>query len=147
MQDDGTPSKSPRRKRPEIFHPVEREYSISEPVGRKVTRNVPRKGLIEDSLYWRIRGYSYPETTEEWREVERIDPETGAVVLRREFVPVKVVWKTLAPDVTAIMFGASNLIPEKYKQKQLGDSPIPVLHLQPSDLSDDQLIAILNGKD
>ena len=134
MSRDDKPTVLPRRKRPEIFHPPEREISIAEPVGRKVTRNIPRKGLIEDSLYWRIRGYSYPEVTHEWREVKGIDPETGAEVLRGEFVPVKVVYKTVAPDVQAIMFGATNIIPERYQNKQTINQTVEL-----KTLSDEQL--------
>jgi hypothetical protein len=78
---------------------------------------VPSKSLIEDRLYWRIRGYEYKEVTEELREVEEIDRATGAEVIVGKMVTTKIVHKSVAPDVGAIIFAAKNIIPEKYKDK------------------------------
>ena len=117
---DDTSSKSPRRKRPEIFNPPVKVPKITGE-NRRTFRRVPTKALIEDRLYWRIRGYDYEEVTEELREVEAIDPDTGAEVIRPQMVTVKIVHKQVAPDVGAIIFGATNLIPEKYKNKSAVD--------------------------
>jgi hypothetical protein len=122
MKDD-TPSKSPRRKRPEIFNPPEvkpkvtwekqknRVYHYRSISGRKY--RIPSKEIVEDSLYWRIRGYDFDEVTREAREIENKDG-----ILEVKLVTTKIVTKQLVPDVQAIIFGATNLIPEKYKQKQ-----------------------------
>ncbi len=114
---DDTPSKSPRRKRPEIFNPPEPVVKVTWEKSKRF-RKVPSKGLIEDRLYWRIRGYGYEEVTEELREYEDYCSTTGAKVLKAKMVITKIVHKQVAPDTSAIIFGAVNLIPEKYKQKQ-----------------------------
>jgi hypothetical protein len=88
--------------------------------GRKY--KIPTAKLIEDSLYWKIRGYDYDEVTSELREVECIDPQTQARVLKAKMVETKVVVKQVQPDTQAIIFAAKKLIPEKYADNEDGGS-------------------------
>ena len=80
-------------------------------------RKIPSKEIIEDSLYWKIRGYDCAEVTEELREFDAIDLSgTGGKVLHTKMVEVKIVHKAIHPDTTAIIFAATTLIPEKYNR-------------------------------
>lgn len=70
--------------------------------------------VVESCLLKRIKGYRYIETTKE--PVKAINPVTGEI--SEELKVTKTVSKSVAPDVTGIIFFLKNRNPERWRDRQ-----------------------------
>lgn len=71
--------------------------------------------VAEECLKKRVTGFEYNEVTTELREA--IDPLTGEI--QAKMTPVKIVTKTVVPDVAAISKWLNNRDPDRWKDKIL----------------------------
>jgi hypothetical protein len=93
-----------------VFDPPKpKTYDVVE---RRTRRVVPTPKMAEAALCQLITGFTTRDITEEFREVER----DGIISVKRSIA--KIVYKHVAPNAQAVICALTNLIPEKYKNKQ-----------------------------
>ena len=94
----------------QVFNPP--KPKSHEVVERRTRKVKPTPKMAEAALCQLITGYTTRDITEEFREVET----DGIIRVKRSIA--KIVYKHVPPNAQAVICALTNLIPEKYKQKQ-----------------------------